>query len=350
MSWYIANSDGVIGQCATTTGLRDLRKAAEHGEYAALRDFLDVGATKNCLLCIFQLGQLRKKTKDADVQTTARDMAKLLRGQRLVSITQGMTGFDGEDEDVKESLRVTKHASLLQPMYRKGKKLVSKMFARQEVISGLKPSIQWLIDSLKESEADDRRARAKSIIPDNYAPLTMGISVALGDNWDSLLTDAIGKASSQLAAEYKSADEVPATFTSEYLQDHSLEKLKSVTVPETVSQLRNAIADAYVEDATYADIVEAIQETYSRFSTSRADTIAQTELNNAYNAGRSALANIIGMGEKAWITESGDPCEDCLDNEAEGFIPMMQAFSSGDQMPTAHPNCYCSLDFRTAEE
>jgi hypothetical protein len=280
----------------------------------------------------------------------------------------GSTGFAGEDENMKESLRVTKHASLLQPMYRKGKKLVAKMFARQEehVISGLKPSIQWLIDSLKESdadeidslkesEADDRRTRAKSIIPDNYAPLTMGISVALGDNWDSLLTDAIGKASSQLAWEYLSAEEVPATFTSEYLQDHSLEKLKSVTIPETVSQLRNAIADAYVEDATYADIVEAIQETYSRFSTSRADMIAQTELNDAYNAGRYELANIIGMGEKAWITESGDPCEDCLDNEAEGFIPMMQAFSSGDRMPTAHPKCYCSLkfrslDFRTGEE
>jgi len=32
--------------------------------------------------------------------------------------------------------------------------------------------------------------------------------------------------------------------------------------------------------------------------------------------------------------------------ELEGYIAMDALFASGDYSPTAHPGCYCNLDFR----
>ena len=63
MSCYLANEDGIIDQSASGGGLHDLRIAIEAGNYSALQDFIDVGATKNILLCIYQLGMLGKNAR-----------------------------------------------------------------------------------------------------------------------------------------------------------------------------------------------------------------------------------------------------------------------------------------------
>lgn len=88
MSWYLANEDGPIDQFASVSGLRDLRAAAEH--QPALKDFFEVGATQNVTLCIVELGHVAK-TAAPDVASTAKGLADLMRGQKLVSITQGFT-------------------------------------------------------------------------------------------------------------------------------------------------------------------------------------------------------------------------------------------------------------------
>jgi len=84
----------------------------------------------------------------------------------------------------------------------------------------------------------------------------------------------------------------------------------------------------------------------------RAITIARTELSDAYNFGQfdsvkqaSNGGHLPGPPEKEWIAGGGNPCDICLDNEGEGVIPINQVFSSGDDTPTAHPRCACSLGY-----
>ena len=148
-----------------------------------------------------------------------------------------------------------------------------------------------------------------------------------------------------------------STAVGRYLADEGFAKLAVDIDRTTLDRLANAAADAYESGAGYDGVVQAIKDTFKDFSDRRAELIAKNELNDAYNAGRAetgrriddALASLGSekrMG-KYWDTD-GEACEICLANEAEGVIPMDQQFSSGDDQPTAHPNCDCVIGFELA--
>jgi phosphohistidine phosphatase SixA len=86
---------------------------------------------------------------------------------------------------------------------------------------------------------------------------------------------------------------------------------------------------------------------------SRADTVALNVVSTAYHdGGADAATQAADTGadvEKAWQTET-NPCETCIANEAEGFIPADAPHDSGDFEPPAHPNCACSEVYRLAGE
>lgn len=115
MSWYLANEEKIIDQFASGQGLSDLRREIEAHSFPALQSFIDEGATENILPCIDELNQLVQKTRDEDVKVTALGLAKLMRGQTLVLITQGV-----EDED--DSLQHPQSAKPVKPTVRKAKK------------------------------------------------------------------------------------------------------------------------------------------------------------------------------------------------------------------------------------
>lgn len=237
----------------------------------------------------------------------------------------------------RPSLRHPKHAKLIRPIVRKVRKLVGSYFAAQgqaiELI--VRP---WL--KLHMSEADDpSKQKALDILPDTVVPLAYPVTNAEEVSYQALINDAIRKAEAQMESEFDTGAAIPETEVSAYLRDNSLAKLTGDLAAETKTQLRNAIANAVQEGGTADDIVEAIQETVDKFSSVRAGMIAQTEVNDAYNAGRSMLATSAGLDQKAWITESGNPCPECIGNELEGWVPIDAVFSSGDEMPTAHPMC-----------
>ncbi len=131
-----------------------------------------------------------------------------------------------------------------------------------------------------------------------------------------------------------------------YLQDNSLSKLTGNLEETTKQRLRDAIAEAVEEGGTAEDIVTAIRDTVDQFSTVRANLIAQQEINTAYSFGRNALATEAGLDEKSWEIESLNPCVICLLNVADGWIPLGEPFSSGDQIPTAHVGCQCNANYR----
>lgn len=85
---------------------------------------------------------------------------------------------------------------------------------------------------------------------------------------------------------------------------------------------------------------------------SRSQMIARTELSDAYNDGqRSALSEAQGLGmtiEKTWETGL-NPCDECADLDGE-TVGIDENFSSGDDGPTLHPGCECSLSYAVAEE
>jgi hypothetical protein len=117
----------------------------------------------------------------------------------------------------------------------------------------------------------------------------------------------------------------------------------------TAGSLRTVITTALDEGWSYNDTAREIQKLYDGpISTDRAKRIAVTESARAYEAGNRAFADtIVDDGiemEKRWRT-SGDEkvCDICLANEADGWIPIDEPHSSGDQYPPAHPGedrCY----------
>jgi len=44
----------------------------------------------------------------------------------------------------------------------------------------------------------------------------------------------------------------------------------------------------------------------------------------------------------------GDECDICAENESAGWIPIDEAFPSGDQTPPNHPNCRCACLYQVA--
>jgi hypothetical protein len=188
--------------------------------------------------------------------------------------------------------------------------------------------------TVKESEAEVVDGWMSSV-----SPLALSISANDSIRYQALIELAIIKAEAQLSAQLDTAALIPDTKMSQYLKTNSLSKLTGTLAETTKQKLRDAITLAVRSGGTADDIVGAIKATVKEFSSVRAELIAQTEVNNAYNFGRTELARSAGFTEKRWVTESGNPCAICILNEAEGYIGIDETFLSGNQRPTAHPRC-----------
>lgn len=134
-----------------------------------------------------------------------------------------------------------------------------------------------------------------------------------------------------------------------WIKQHGFVKLAADIDAYTKDLLATRIGEAYQSGATYEQIVQAI-ETAGAFDRKRAELIASTELNAAYNQGGLAMARQLGATAKRWDPLGGEVCDICLENEAESFIPLEDDFASGDDCPPAHPNCECVLEFSFLEE
>jgi hypothetical protein len=348
MSWYLATDSEVIDQFATGDGLVQLRGALDSSPHMV--EFLNDGSTMDVKACIKELGVISTSHKSADVSATADGLAKLMRGRDEVFITQGFgPGHSNTKESEaleRRSLKHPDHQKLIAPIARKVKKLVGEYFQAQgaAILEAIKP---WLKLHMKEADKpDDAEIAAESILPDTLTPFTLTVTTQQASDYRDLISTAIDKAAAMLEAELNSGGSIPETEMTRYLQANSLEKLTGDFSDRTKQRLRNAIAKTIREGGTSDDIVHTIRDTVDEFSEKRAEMIAQTEVNDAYSFGRDGLARSAGLEEKSWIVESDNPCIVCIENEAEGWIPIDQNFPSGDSFPTAHPLCACGCDYR----
>ncbi len=117
----------------------------------------------------------------------------------------------------------------------------------------------------------------------------------------------------------------------------------------TKERIAEILTDAAKSGQSYQETAKLImaQGDAGVFSPARSQTIATTEIGNAYEVG-----NRIPMDDfqeqnpdrevqKAWQTD-GETNDECAENEDEGWINIDDDFPSGDQNPLAHPNCECT--------
>lgn len=115
--------------------------------------------------------------------------------------------------------------------------------------------------------------------------------------------------------------------------------------------VRNILVSGLENGDSYQIMAGAIGQFFDENSDYKAERIARTEVHSSYCGGRIEADRQCGLKlEKGWITMDGGCCDSCRDNEAQGFIPLDSDFQSGDDTPSAHPNCRCDYHTRTLEE
>lgn len=105
--------------------------------------------------------------------------------------------------------------------------------------------------------------------------------------------------------------------------------------------IRTAVQAAVEGHLPVKDLRQGLVEAYG-FSSARAQMIAQTEMNRAHGEGALAGYKASGVELKVWIA-APDSCDECVENEDEGPIPIDEKFQSGDETDPAHPNCTCTI-------
>jgi hypothetical protein len=122
----------------------------------------------------------------------------------------------------------------------------------------------------------------------------------------------------------------------------------------TAESLNRVITTALDEGWSYTQTAREIQKLYDGpISRQRAQLIATNESAQAYEAGNRAFADtLVDDGvemEKMWTTSHDDRVSDgCEENESDGWIPIDQPHSSGDQEPPRFPGCRCYEQYRQA--
>ena len=128
--------------------------------------------------------------------------------------------------------------------------------------------------------------------------------------------------------------------------EHNAADLVSQVSKTTRREIHDEIARGLEEGLTKDEIADNVQELTS-FSDYRSELIARTEVANANSAGalegyKSARDTAGVRVLKEWIL-GPEPCPICQDNADDGPIELDDVFSSGDDAPSAHPNCECAL-------
>lgn len=147
-------------------------------------------------------------------------------------------------------------------------------------------------------------------------------------------------------------DQIALGVTSPNILAQRIKPMVGLTEREAMAVARSIAS--LTEAGLTASVINDRSADYAKFlHKNRAARIARTELSNGYNFGHldslkqaSNEGWLPGVPEKDWIAGGANPCEDCLANEAAGFIALDAVFPSGDQHPTAHPQCECSLGSR----
>lgn len=238
-----------------------------------------------------------------------------------------------------------------------------------------------LIDSLKTATAERFRKQKVRVLravngfknqwsEENYIPLRMAIQSALPDpsrRFDRKYTSATWNARAfgaqhareQVLGIIREAKNEPAPIPQIGLPKRTTQDLTGELDATTDKEIGNTLKNAFDPGSpmSIAAALDALRQQFEQYSdgvngqTSRAETVAATEVSNAYHGGGSDAVKLVPHTrdiEKQWAVED-NPCPTCEANAAMGWILADQPFDSGDDSPPNHPNCRCSVDYRSSE-
>lgn len=148
---------------------------------------------------------------------------------------------------------------------------------------------------------------------------------------------------------FMKADAISVTLTNENyiaaLMDQADYILNRSSLDQTTLQrIINLISSGKQDGLTIDEIASNIDDEFADISYNRAFVISNTETNRAMSQGQAASMKENGVTTNSWIPAGGNTCEICNGNADDGYIPVGQAFSSGDTEPPAHPSCECYLE------
>ncbi len=113
---------------------------------------------------------------------------------------------------------------------------------------------------------------------------------------------------------------------------------------ETKKRLAHTISKGIENKRGIPGLSRDIRQTFADMSKHRSELIARTETANALSQSSLDTMADMGLDGKEWVTAGDDlVSDDCLGNEAEGVIPLGQAFSGGVDAPPQHPDCRCAV-------
>lgn len=119
-------------------------------------------------------------------------------------------------------------------------------------------------------------------------------------------------------------------------------KLVTQMNTETKRRLAQSVSDGIKNKRGIPGLSRDIRKSFTDMSKYRSRMIARTETANALSQASLDRMKDMDIEGKEWIWPGGD-CDICADNQADGVIPVNQAFSSGEMNPPAHPNCMCAI-------
>ncbi len=178
----------------------------------------------------------------------------------------------------------------------------------------------------------------------------------------ALITDGFGSGGATLTARLGTdlAFDVAHPRATAWLEKHAAELVTEIN-ETTRSEIGTLVKQQVGEGWSYDRTAREIKRRFSEFAVgkpqqhidSRAHLVAVTESSKAYEHGSMEMARQMkGAGlslEHAWQTVGDDRVsEGCEQNEADGWIDLEQAFSSGDTEPPRFPGCRCTSLYRVA--
>ncbi len=162
------------------------------------------------------------------------------------------------------------------------------------------------------------------------------------------VADALAAADKvQLLAEADGEDDdtplpgMTADHAAQYASTHAAELVTGLDAT-TQQAIADAVATGIEDRLGVPGTARLIRDTVDGMSTSRAEMIAATEMNDAMSYAFLRKLQINAVEYKQWIL-GPDPCEICEENADASPIPVDEDFPSGDDAPPAHPNCVCAV-------
>lgn len=259
--------------------------------------------------------------------------------------TAALWALGGPIETFIETLTIARKERIRRPIEATLEKAMAKAFAAQgaKLLGKLSEAHVQEAYGLREAGFDWSNAfdaTANQTLADFVDPIVSAVEASLQAAADATVADL----------KLDTSFDLKNPRAVKYVKSRGAENVKGIN-ETTKDQLKTLIGNAVEDSKSYTEITKLIRQAFADFSQYRARLVAVTEVGNGYEAGnRMLIDDLIDGGlemEKSWLTV-GDANVDpeCADNEAQGWIPVDQAFGSGHDQPLAHPNCRCTCLYR----